>query len=141
MDYAYTTTRGAVQVVPASIHKMIQRGMRFGHAHGELNKTCKFVAGGKAEVVAKVAPKAKAVPATKAKAKKVTKPARKAPMTTAKPVKVAGAKSNAELMREHIAVIKANNGTVEDAIAYGINELKQSKSQAQIYAKNNWNKA
>lgn len=138
MEYAYTTTRGAVQVVTANIHKMIQRGVEFGHAYGKLNKGCKFVvADGKTMVPAKaktVGKKATAKPARKAVTVKVkVAKAAKAP-------KVAGTPSKADLMRGQIARVKATGGTIEDCIAYGINELSQSKAQAQTYAKNNWDK-
>jgi hypothetical protein len=137
--YAYTTTRGATQVVPANIHKMIQKGMRFGHTAGELNRNCKFTLVDGTEVKAtKTAEKVTVTKVTKPVAKVTAKaPVAKVAKTTAP--KVSG-KSNADLIRVKIADVKAKGGFIEDVIAYGMNELHQSKSQAQTYAKNNWAK-
>lgn len=133
-DYAYTTTRGATQIVPASIHKMIQRGMRFGHAAGELNKHCKFVVAG---AVVKIAAK---VDATIQAAKKnaVVKTIKVTVAKVSKP-KVAGKPSNADLMRKFVTEAKKVGKTLDDAIAYGINDLQQNKSQAKNYATSIWN--
>ena len=46
--------------------------------------------------------------------------------------------TNSQKMRNHIAVLKANGGTVQDAIEFGMRELKQSKGLATRYAVENW---
>ena len=46
--------------------------------------------------------------------------------------------TNSQKMRDHIAVLKANGGTVQDAIEFGMNTLKQSKALATRYAVENW---
>ena len=46
--------------------------------------------------------------------------------------------TNSQKMRDHIAMLKANGGTVQDAIEFGMNTLKQSKALATRYAVENW---
>ena len=46
--------------------------------------------------------------------------------------------TNSQKMRNHIAMLKANGGTVQDAIEFGMNTLKQSKALATRYAVENW---
>lgn len=132
--YSYTSTAGHNVVLTANIHNLIQRGVVVGHVNGgKLNKQCTFVVTDgavKITLAAKVTAKvAKPVKAKTAKTVTVTLP------------KVKGAKSKAELVRERIALAKTNGDTIDAVISYGINELGQSKSQAKIYAENNWNKS
>jgi len=128
MNFLYTSTAGFTANVPATIHKMVQRGVVFNLVNGaKLTKECKFVVTD-APVKLEVAVD-KTIAA--AKANRVVK---------AKPTKVAGKKSNADLMRNYVAVAKANNATLEDCIAYGINDLAQNKSTAKKYATDIWNK-
>ena len=46
--------------------------------------------------------------------------------------------TNSQKMRDYIAVLKANGGTVQDAIEFGMSTLKQSKALATRYAVENW---
>lgn len=133
MDYQYTSTAGYNVNVPASIHKIIQRGHDIAHVNGgKLTKTCKFiVADGKVKIAAKVDATIEA-----AKANKVSKPAK---VATVKVTKTPGVKSKADLMREFVAKAKKEDKTLEDAIAYGINDLGQNKHQAKKYASDIWN--
>jgi len=138
-QYTYTSTADIKVTVPANIHKMIQRGMKFDHVQGgKINKQCVFVVFDGKEVTV-----AKKVDATIEAAKKnaVVKvaPAKKAKAKKAKAKKAKGKKSNADLMREFVAKAKKEGKTVEDAIAYGINDLGQNKSQAKKYATDIWN--
>ena len=48
--------------------------------------------------------------------------------------------TNSQKMRDYIAVLKANGGTVQDAIEFGMRELKQSKGLATRYAVENWDR-
>ena len=48
--------------------------------------------------------------------------------------------TNSQKMRNHIAMLKANGGTVQDAIEFGMNTLKQSKALATRYAVENWDR-
>ena len=57
-----------------------------------------------------------------------------APVATEKRV------TNSQKMRDYIAVLKANGGTVQDAIEFGMNTLKQSKALATRYAVENWDR-
>ena len=57
-----------------------------------------------------------------------------APVATEKRV------TNSQKMRNHIAMLKANGGTVQDAIEFGMRELKQSKALATRYAVENWDR-
>ena len=57
-----------------------------------------------------------------------------APVATEKRV------TNSQKMRDYIAVLKANGGTVQDAIEFGMRELKQSKALATRYAVENWDR-
>lgn len=137
-QYTYTSTADIKVTVPANIHKMIQRGYKFDHVQGgKVNKQCVFVVFDGKEVSV-----AKKVDATIEAAKKnaVVKvaPAKKAKAKT-KAKKAKGKKSNADLMREFVAAAKKAGKTLEDAIAYGINDLGQNKSQAKKYATDIWN--
>lgn len=139
MNFQYTSTAGFEANVPANIHKMIQRGAEFPHVNGgKLNKRCVFIATDSSEKFARK------VDATiqSAKANSVTKPAKVEKPKAAKAVrvsKVAGKKSNADLMREYVAQAKKEGKTLEDAIAYGINTIGQNKSAAKKYATDIWN--
>ena len=48
--------------------------------------------------------------------------------------------TNSQKMRDYIAVLKANGGTVQDAIEFGMRTLKQSKALATRYAVENWDR-
>lgn len=136
MDYQYTSTAGYNVNVPATIHKIIQRGHSIDHVNGgKLTKTCKFVvADGKVKVATKVDATIES-----AKANKVTtKPAKTITTVKVTKTKTTGTKSKADLMREFVAKAKKEGKTVEDAIAYGINDLGQNKHQAKKYATDIW---
>lgn len=136
MQFTYTSTAGINVNLPANIHKMIRRGANIDHVNGgKLNKRCVFVAFD----ASKAAPaKVDAtIQAAKVNAVKSVKPAKTT--KTGKVTKVAGKKSNADLMREFVAKAKKTGKTLEDAIAYGINDLGQNKSQAKNYATSIWN--
>ena len=92
MDYQYTSTAGYNVNVPASIHKIIQRGHDIAHVNGgKLTKTCKFViADGKVKIAAKVDATIESAKANKVVA---SKPAKVEKTIKAK---VAGAKSKAD---------------------------------------------
>ena len=69
-------------------------------------------------------------------------PAQAAVVTVAAPATATEGKrvTNSQRMRDYIASLKASNGTVQDAIEFGMRELKQSKGLATRYAVENWDR-
>ena len=67
-------------------------------------------------------------------------PAQAAVVTVAAPATEGKRVTNSQRMRDYIAVLKAADGTMQDAIEFGMRELKQTKALATRYAVENWSR-
>jgi len=124
--FEYTSTAGFNAIVPATLHKLIQRGGEVGAVNGgKLNKSCKFkqvgdevnnptngVAVAKPAAVKPV--KAKAAPAPKAKPAAKAKPVPKKAVAKAKPAAKKGAVAKVSKYGTH------PDGTIQFVPARGI---------------------
>jgi hypothetical protein len=148
--YEYVSTAGYPATVPATLHKMIQRGVSINGVNGGLlTKQCQFVemtlAGGTRVTAAVLDKKVTVLKVSKPKSKPVAKKAKskktvKKQAVTIKAPKDPNKKSNGQLCREYIAVVKANGGTLDDVIKYGLDVLKQNKYMAKSCAVFNWDR-
>ena len=67
-------------------------------------------------------------------------PAQAVVVTVAAPATEGKRVTNSQRMRDYIAVLKSSGGTLQDAIEFGMRELKQTKALATRYAVENWSR-